>query len=560
MLSLALLSNAFIIFYSCLSENETKKWNTPFTNFFASLVNTFTNKPQEAIKLEGIETHLSDVESYEYNYIPGYKVNEIPLGSAKQIETSFSPNNATNQSITYTANPSENVILNQSGPKVSIIGMKAGNCLITSRSNDGNFESSVEVKILEPLAPVSYEISLDKTTIEIGKTQTINFDIDGGILTHDELINFRYYDIRKLSYSSSDESVATVDTNGVIYPVNVGITTIKVSNGDFNRSINVTITSGSIPPMYSDLSISGSKVCYADDMIHDQTSKKSHYQLVPTDNGVELDPEDFIWESSNELLVRVDKHGIMRGFRKASNEDENAIITAKSKLTGQTVTHNIMVKNSIPMRMNYYINTGGDNIWDEPTYTFCVGDNPYLYIYYDLGNVSRRMDIAISDESVISFTNEGNRVVLHALKEGECSVYIASVLNKDLTASFTCKVMKAGALATKDLESFGKYIRKSLGHAFVFMVAQVFTYLTFYMFFYDKKWWFYSSISLGEGLFIAGLSELIQFFVPSRSGAFLDVLIDFAGVVVGAALTFLGISIVKKIKEKKSQKETSKNN
>ena len=105
-----------------------------------------------------------------------------------------------------------------------------------------------------------------------------------------------------------------------------------------------------------------------------------------------------------------------------------------------------------------------------------------------------------------------------------------------------------------------KSIRKSLGHAAMFMVAQVFTFLTLYMFFYDKKWWFYSAISVGGGLFLSGLSELIQFFIPSRDGTFIDVLIDFAGVIVGAALTFLGIYIVKKIKEKKSQKETSKNN
>ena len=85
------------------------------------------------------------------------------------------------------------------------------------------------------------------------------------------------------------------------------------------------------------------------------------------------------------------------------------------------------------------------------------------------------------------------------------------------------------------------------------MVAQIFTFLALYMFLYEKKWWLYSSISLGEGLLICVLSELIQHFVPTRDGTVKDVFIDFAGVVVGFALAFLTLLLIKKIIKKKKE-------
>lgn len=561
LLSAAILLNAFIIVYSCLDGPTTSKMNSPFTNFLVSLVNGFTKKEAEQIKLEGINISLSNEESYKYNYLPGYDVDEIPLGSAKQIECFFTPTNATNKSVVFSASPADAVTLNQSGSTISVVGMKTGLCEITGKSSDGAFESKVNVKVVDAIAPTSFNISLESTTIPLGTTQTINLDIDGGVLGHDELVNFRYYDARKLSYLSSNESVAAIDEYGVIKPISTGNATIVVANGALcSKSINVSVVSGSTPTPYSNLSISGSNVCYANDMILSQSSSKYKYQLTPKDGETELNPEDFIWKSSNDLLVKVDKHGVMRGFRKASNEDETATITAVSKTTGQSVNYNVTVKNQLPTELVYWIIIDDEMTWNPEQFTLARGE--LVNAYYQLTPRTQVNDILIevSNKEVLEITNVGTNLVINAKNVGTSHVKMTAVINPDLVIEVDFTVVEAGAINTRGIGDVGKYIRKSIGHAALFMVAQIFTYLTLYMFFYDKKWWFYSSISIGEGLFISGLSELIQVFVPSRGGAFVDVLIDFAGVVVGAALTFLGIYIVKKIKGKKSRKETSKNN
>ncbi len=559
MLSFAVLLNSFIIVYSCIDEAITASWNTTFTHFFTNIINDLTHKEVVTTPLEDIELSFSSVETEKFNYISGYKVEEVPLGSAKQIECSFSPIDATDKAITYSANPKESVVLNQSGSVLSVVGMKAGKCIISATSNDGNLESSIEIEIVEAVAPAAFDISLNNKIIPLGTTQTVNIDIDGGVLGHNEVINFRYYDTRKLTYSSTNKGVATVDNYGVIYPKSIGSTTISVSNGTIAKTIDVSTTSGSTPTPYSSLSISGSNVCYANDMILGQNSKtKYRYPLIPKDGDVELDPEGFIWKSSNELLVKVDKHGVMRGFRKSSSQDETAIITAISKLTGQEVTYSVVVKNQLPTQMYFWFVINEKEIWNHKEHTFFVGDHIVVYFAYSPNTQTKDVVATSENESIVSISNEGSSITLHMLSEGVSLIRMTSVINPELTVEMQCTVMKPGAINDENVSTLGVTIRKSLGHAAVFMAAQIFTYLTFFMFFYDKKWWFYSSISVGEGLFLCGLSELIQYFVPSRSGSFLDVLIDFAGVAVGAALTFLGIYLVKKIIEKRKQKENNK--
>ena len=152
MLSLAILLNAFIIFYSCLNTEITQKWNARVTNIFAKLVNNVTEKDVEVTPLTNIEIGLSKSDTHKYNYIPGYAVDEIPLGSAKQVECTFFPENATDKGITYSVTPQGALTLNQSGSVLSVVGMKAGDCVLTATSNDGGYTSSISLKVIDMLA------------------------------------------------------------------------------------------------------------------------------------------------------------------------------------------------------------------------------------------------------------------------------------------------------------------------------------------------------------------------------------------------------------------------
>ena len=165
------------------------------------------------------------------------------------------------------------------------------------------------------------------------------------------------------------------------------------------------------------------------------------------------------------------------------------------------------------------------------------------------------MTVTSSDVDTINPIFQGSYASLDIKKEGNCVISFFYNLDPSLKGSITFTVLKAGAMNTGDISSANYTLRKVVGHAALFMVAQIFTIITLYMFFYGKKMWFYSLISVGIGLFFASLSETVEYFVPTRGGKFLDVLIDFAGVVVGAAL-FIGFMLLYKyIKSKKNKND-----
>ena len=544
--------NGFIIFYSCLDSPTTKHWTSFVTNIFSSAVNKMTEKETQVIPLTAINTSFSDEKSHIYNNIPGYKLNEIPLGSAKQIESTFLPNDATDTSITYSSEQSDLVRLNQSGSTVSIVGMKEGTAIINATNKASNIKSSVEAKIVDRVEPFSFVASLPSYDLPIGKTLTVEFDIDGGVLGHNELINSRYYDIRKLTYKSENESILKINNYGVITPISVGKSKVTVSNKSGNAySFEIDVLPGTTPTMYSNLNISGPSICYSNDMINDQNGGKNHYQLAIKDGDSVLDPLDFIWESYNELLVRVDRYGVVRGFRKTTNDDEKTTIKAISKLTGQEAFFEVTVKNQLPSNMFYYVTIGEKEEWNLESCIVSVGDNIKVRVGYEPKTDIRDVMVDVENESLIDCTNEGTSLVLHIKKEGKCKIKITSVVNPKLSKEIEFSIVTSGAIPTENMQNVELSLRKSVGHAAMFLTAQVFTYLSFCMFLYDKKWWLYSFLSLGSGLTIAGISELIQFFVPGRGGSFLDILIDFSGIAIGAALTFVCILLIKRIKAKK---------
>lgn len=546
-LSLAVLFNSFIVAYSCFDDATTQKMNRFVTNIFSGIVNTFTQKEVKTIPVKGIDVHFS---SDQYNNIPGYATNQIPLGSAKQVECTFTPTNATNKTASFSSDDNDIAQIVQSGSFASVVGMGVGITNVNAINSTSGLTSSTEVEVIDLVEPQAFTVSLDDE-VAIGNTITAIFDIDGGVLGHNELINSRYYDIKKLSFVSSNTSVATIDNNGVIYPLHAGTTEITISN-TLGQSFNkvITILNGSSPSPYQNLSISGSNICYENDMILDQNSGNKHYQLSISDGETELNAHDFIWTSSDELLARMDRHGILRGFRKRLIEDESVTITAKSKLTGQEVNFDVTVKKQLPEEMYYWIQNGNKKIWNPVEHTVCVGDNVTINVGYDPVPYNKNVVVENYNPELLDYTTLGSSFVLHINNTGTARVRFTCEINPELSAEIKLTILRKGAIDSDNYDDVSHNLRKAIGHSLLFMFAQIFTFLTLYLFIKDKKLWFYPVISIFGDLFLAILSEVIQHFVPTRTGSVVDVLIDLIGVLIGAAIVFVPL-VIRKTKRKK---------
>lgn len=550
MLTFAVLLNSFIIVYSSLDDKTTNSWSRFVSNLFTNAVNEIAPKEVEIIPVTSVEASFNTTAP-EYD-IKGFQKDEIPLGCEKGIEAKVLPSNATNGSVTYTTEDTDIVALRCYDTKATAIGLKVGTAVIKVTTSDPAIYDTITVKVVDPIAPVYFEASIENNVIPIGDVETIDIVVKKSMFSGSlDLIYHTEYDIYKLNYDSDDHSIATIGKYGVITPVSEGTTTIRVSNdyGD-EYSFEVTVVSGTPTPEYENLIMAGEDYTYPSKTI-----------CLGIKNGSDfIDSSEFIWESSNIVLATVNQEGVIKGHIKSTIENEVVTIKATNKKTHQVVTKDIIIKNDPPRAMSVCYEIGGKELWNQSRVTTFVGDVIRVTVVYDNSVYDNSILVSVSDESMVTYTNQGRDVTLQFNKEGTVNITLISAVDPSLTSTTKVTVVKAGAIGQNEVEGVHISLRKSIGHALMFAITQVFTFLALYMFLYNKKlnWWMIVIISFACGLLLASVSELIQYFIPLRSGTFVDVLIDMAGVTVGLSITLGILFLVKHIKNKKQKSRVAK--
>ena len=130
---------------------------------------------------------------------------------------------------------------------------------------------------------------------------------------------------------------------------------------------------------------------------------------------------------------------------------------------------------------------------------------------------------------------------LNGTMSSESSGFLVNLLKAFIS------VFDKNAINEENIGAFTSVVRKLIGHFGFFAISGSLTSWSIYLVsYYLKKYKPYMGIifSLCFGLFLAGLTELIQAFVPDRSPQVTDVLIDFGGYILGAGLIILIIFLV----------------
>ena len=176
----------------------------------------------------------------------------------------------------------------------------------------------------------------------------------------------------------------------------------------------------------------------------------------------------------------------------------------------------------------------------------------------------KRLHVELNDNSFGEITNNDNSsVIITGKKKGKTTVTVTSVANSELHYEFELEFKVKDKINPSNYESFHKLIRKGIGHFSLFLLTSVFGFAFFYTLIDErKKIWQVLLLTLGCGLFLAAVSEFIQYFIPGRSGIVADALIDFMGYGAGtfaAILVVLLIWLIKYLANKnKNINETNK--
>ena len=234
------------------------------------------------------------------------------------MTASISPSNATNQTLAWSSSNTSVATVSASG---LITAISAGTATITATSQDGtNISSSCTVTVLAPVLITGISINPSTASILIGSTQQLTAAITPTNATN-----------QSLAWSSSNTSVATVNSTGLVTAISSGTATITAAGQDGSKiasscaiTVNpIVVTGVSVSPTSASISVSGTQ------------------QLTATITPSNATNQNVTWSSNNTAVATVSSTGLVTGVTAGI-----ATITATAQSTGMTATCMVTVNNT----------------------------------------------------------------------------------------------------------------------------------------------------------------------------------------------------------------------
>jgi len=153
----------------------------------------------------------------------GIKIN---VGDIKTLIPDIYPDNATTKNLSWSVDNDELATINSNG---TLTAKAHGTITVTATATDGSGVSA-STNVLINYTPSVVELESEFLTMNIADEQTLWANVSPSNASYKEI-----------SWSSSDESIATIDQNGKIYALKAGTVTIKASTKDSSASCTLKV-------------------------------------------------------------------------------------------------------------------------------------------------------------------------------------------------------------------------------------------------------------------------------------------------------------------------------
>lgn len=445
----------------------------------------------------------------------------IYQGKTETFTITFTPSDTSNKQVTWSIGDTS--LLSYSGSN-TFLGLEEGVTTITATSvYNPSLSDTLTITIVEePITELNLSLTTESSLVA-GCTSQLE------VTTNKDSIDYQ----SDLTFTSSDESIASIDSTGFIkthQPGSVTFTVTAIKEG-IQETLSLNILEGDFIEV-SDLTYTGSDSLYMGDSLEIDLS----FNTDASDKTYHLEIED-------TSILRYDDNTLIG---RAVGSTTVTFISNNDASYKTTATINVLEVKASAITVESTTIQYGKN----------VRLNYSLVSAIEGKNVSYpAVSFTSSDTSILSVSSSG---YLFGLEKGNAKVTITWLGDETITA--TCYVTVT-SLDSATFNNIHYWVRKLLGHFSVFMVTGFFALIVFlYIFFRKKKP--LACLSLIYGFALAGLSELCQMAADGRTPTFQDVLIDFSGCVLGTLLMLLVLLIYrlwKKNKEKNKVKALTKN-
>lgn len=254
------------------------------------------------------ETTVRDIDLGDYP-------KEIEIGASQLLTITLIPETASSQKITYQSSNTSIAIVNEIG---RITGVAEGTVTITVCC--GDVKKDFKLKVVEEKSdeiPVTdIEIADHEDELQVDKTLTLSVTVLPADATNNTV-----------TYKSSDEKVATVNSSGEVKGIAEGKVTITISAGNITKKVELTVK------------VATSKIEL--DTTYLVLQPGESYQLTAIVLPVDAD-QALTYESTSPDIVSVTGNGMVTAHQCGSgtilvkNSDTSTAVTVIVNYTGKT--------------------------------------------------------------------------------------------------------------------------------------------------------------------------------------------------------------------------------
>lgn len=290
--------------------------------------------------------------------------SDLPKGGSHQLTASVTPGNANNQTINWRSSDNYVVTVNENG---LLTGVNDGTAQIIATSNDGSFTDECTINVATiPVTGVSIG-DCPASEMEAETNHQLTYSVVPGNATN-----------QSVTWSSSNETIATIDEKGFITAVAKGLVTFTITSDDGGLidvcEVNV------IPVQVTGVAITG---CPSENLLIGD-----YYQLTAIISPDNAQPQTVNWTSSDTLVVQVNTSGLLTAISSGS-----AVITATTENGTFTDDCTVWVADTTTVSSDFISTINEVKIFPNPTsgilyFEFAEKDvNRKVLIYNNTGQM-----------------------------------------------------------------------------------------------------------------------------------------------------------------------------
>ena len=361
-----------------------------------------------------LKAHWTQKASAEINL--SVSSMNLTIGSSGAISVSSLPDGYTEEDLVYSSNDEEMATVDETG---LITAIKAGTVTITVKTSDGKYTATVTVTIKEEdEEEESGPVDVESVSISGSSSVTV-----GSSITLKAIFNPTNATDKNVTWSVSDESIATINKSGKLTAKKAGTVTVTVTTANGKTATKkITVkeksSSGTTPSTPgtttpTDVAVTGVSISGPN-----AVNVNSSIQLTANITPSNATNKSVTWSVDNSSVATIDGNGRLTG------KSAGTVTVTVRTANGKTATYTVTVKSvyTLTIKVTYKFEAPAED-----------GSREILYATYTLTEDGK----VITNHKGIKYNNQNLQPNGHNLDSGMVNLQVKTatiVFNDGTTA------------------------------------------------------------------------------------------------------------------------------